>query len=66
VMVSKNCGSVELVKSGVNGYIFEPMDMEEIKRLILGVDDVVCRGLIEGVGGFSVDEKDVGQVGSYL
>ncbi len=66
VMVSKNCGSVELVKSGVNGYIFEPMDMEEIKRLILGVDDVVYQKLVDGVSGFSVDEKDVGQVGSYL
>ena len=66
VMVSKNCGSVELVKSGVNGYIFEPMDMEEIKRLILGIDDVVYQRLIEGVSGFSVDEKDLEQVESYL
>jgi glycosyltransferase involved in cell wall biosynthesis len=66
VMVSKNCGSMELVKSGVNGYIFESMDMEEIKSLILGVDDVVYQKLIEGVSGFSVDEKDVGQAGSYL
>jgi glycosyltransferase involved in cell wall biosynthesis len=66
VMVSKNCGSMEIVKSGVNGYVFEPMDMEEIKRLILGVDDVVYQKLVDGVSGFSVDEKDVGQVGSYL
>lgn len=65
VMVSKNCGSVELVKSGVNGYIFEPMDIKEIKRLILSIDDVVYQELIEGVSEFSVDEKDLGQVLSY-
>lgn len=66
VMVSKNCGSVELVKSEGNGYVFEPMDMEEIKSLILGVDDVVYQKLVDGVSGFSVDEKDVGQVESYI
>lgn len=65
VMVSKNCGSMELVKSEANGYVFEPMDMEEIKRLILGIDDVVYQELIEGVSEFSVNEKDMGQVLSY-
>ena len=65
VMVSKNCGSVELVKSGVNGYVFEPMDMEEIKNLILNINDLVYQKLIEGVSEFSVNKKDFGQVLSY-
>lgn len=66
VMVSKRCGSIELVKNGVNGYVFEPMDMEEIKRVILNINDVVYQKLIKGVSEFSVDEKDFGQVGVYF
>ena len=66
VMVSKNCGSVELVQSGVNGYVFEPLKIEEIRRFILGIDDVVYQKLVKGVSEFSVDEKDLEQVLSYL
>jgi len=65
VMVSKNCGSVELVKSGENGYVFEPFDSEEIKSLVLGIGDVVYQKLVVGVSRFSVDEKDFGQAVSY-
>ena len=66
VMVSKNCGSVELIKNGVNGYVFEPMDIEKIKRLILGIDDVVYKELVYGVSEFSVGEKDLKQLGVYF
>lgn len=66
VVVSKNCGSVELVNNGKNGYVFEPLNIEEIKRLILNINDVVYQKLIEGVSEFSVDEKDMGQVGVYF
>lgn len=65
VMVSKNCGSMELVKNEVNGYVFEPMDMEEIKNLILNINDVAYQKFVEGVGEFSVDEKDLKQKKSY-
>ena len=65
VIVSKNCGASELIQDGVNGYVVEPMDKEEIKRLILDVDDVVYQKLFKGVSKFSVDEKDLGQVLSY-
>ncbi len=66
VMVSKNCGSVELVKSGVNGYIFEPSDSEEIKNLILDINDILYEKLLKGVREFSVDEKDLKQLGVYF
>jgi glycosyltransferase involved in cell wall biosynthesis len=65
VMVSKNCGSVELVKKGVNGFIFEPLDIEMIRNFILSIDNVVYQKLLEGVSEFSADEKDFGQVESY-
>lgn len=64
-MVSKNCGSVELLKSGVNGYVFEPLKSEGIKSLILSIDDVVYQKLLKGVGEFLLDEKDFKQIGAY-
>lgn len=66
VMVSKNCGSMELVKNGVNGYVFDPMDMEEIKQLILSIDDVIFEKLLDGLSEFSVNEKDFVQVNIYI
>ena len=65
VMISKNCGSVELIKNGVNGYIFEPMNSEKIKSLILNIDNILYQELIEGVREFSVGEKDLKQLGVY-
>ncbi|MGJ0353761.1 glycosyltransferase [Aliarcobacter cryaerophilus] len=65
VMLSKNCGSVELVQNGVNGYVFDHMDMEEIKQLILSIDDVIYQKLLDGVSEFSIYEKDLKQVLSY-
>lgn len=66
VMVSKSCGSMELVKNGVNGYVFDPMDMEEIKQLILSIDDVIFEKLLDGLSEFSVNEKDFVQVNIYI
>lgn len=66
VMVSKNCGSVELVKNGVNGFVFEPLNVKEIRRLILSVDDVVFKNLIKSVSEFSVDDRDKQQIMSYF
>lgn len=66
VMVSKNCGSAELVKNRINGYLFDPLNAEEIKQLILGINDAIYQKLIEGVGEFSADEKDTRQVEAFV
>lgn len=66
VLVSKNCGSSELIKSGVNGYTFGPLNLEEIKNLILGIDDAIYQKLVDSVSEFSVDEKDLKQLGVYF
>ncbi len=66
VLVSKNCGSSELIESGVNGYTFEPLNLEEIKNLILNINDTVYQKLFHGVNEFSMDEKDLKQLGVYF
>lgn len=66
VMVSRNCGSVELVESGVNGYVFEPMDIEEIKSLILSINKLVYKNLLNEVNDFSINRKDSEQINEYV
>jgi len=66
VMVSENCGASELVKNGENGFIFNPLDVEGIKNLILSIDDVVYQELVQGASEFSLNEKDSAQLGVYF
>ena len=39
VLISKNCGSIDLVKSGKNGFVFDPLDYNSmitaIRKFIL-------------------------------
>lgn len=65
VMVSKNCGSIDLVKNSINGYIFDPLNEEEIRTLILNIDDAIYENLVKGVRKFSIHEKDLHQIKSY-
>lgn len=65
VIVSKNCGSCELIENGVNGYIINPNDSKNIKDTILKIDDKKYEELFAGVERFSVDEKDKIQVEAY-
>lgn len=66
VMISKNCGSVELVENGVNGYVVDLNNTKNIKDTILSIDHVLYQELVKGVNEFSVDEKDLKQLGVYF
>lgn len=66
VMVSRNCGSVELLKNGVNGFIFNPLDKEEIKKSILSINGIVYEELIKNLEDFSITKKDLIQVSTYV
>ncbi len=65
VIVSKNCGSVELVENDVNGYVVNPTDKNDIKKSILSIDNDKYERLLKGVEKFSIDEKDKWQVEVY-
>ena len=39
VIVSNKCGSSELVQDNINGYIFDPNNENNLKRLILNIDN---------------------------
>jgi glycosyltransferase involved in cell wall biosynthesis len=65
IIVSKNCGSVELVENGVNGYIINPNNNKNIKENILKIDNDNYKKLVDGVERFSIYNKDKIQVTSY-
>ncbi len=66
VIVSQNCGSVELIKNGVNGYIFDPKDNKNLKDIIINIDAKRYDELLAGVKEFSIDDKDRNQISSYI
>lgn len=65
VMVSKNCGASELIENGTNGYILDIENLENIKKLLVSMDDKNYQKLLNGVGKYSIDEKDKMQVKIY-
>jgi glycosyltransferase involved in cell wall biosynthesis len=66
VIVSQNCGSSELIKNNINGYMINPRNVEDIKNIILQINEIVYKKLLVGVNDFSIDIKDNRQVQSYL
>jgi glycosyltransferase involved in cell wall biosynthesis len=66
VIVSQNCGAVELVENERNGYIIKPDDIKNIKNVILKINADGYIQLVKEVNKFSISEKDNIQINSYL
>ncbi len=66
VIISKNCGSVELIEDSVNGYIINPYSLEDIKNTILKINNSKYKILLDGVNKFFINEKDSRQIKAYL
>ena len=65
VIVSKNCGSSELIIDGLNGYVVDPYDKISFKNIISSIDNTIYKRLVQGVRNFSLNEKDKVQIKSY-
>jgi glycosyltransferase involved in cell wall biosynthesis len=66
VMISSNCGASVLINEGMNGYIFDFNQIERIKDIIISLNDEVYTKLLAGVRKFSINEKDIKQLGVYF
>ena len=66
VMVSSNCGACVLISEGVNGYIVDLNNTQNMRDIILSLDDEVYTRLLEGVKQFSIDNKDIEQLKVYF
>ncbi len=65
VLISKNCGSRELIEDGVNGFIIDPYDSVQIKSIIESIDRSNYQDLLIGMSKHSIDSKDIDQVNVY-
>lgn len=66
IIISKNCGAVELVENGLNGFIVDPYSFDNIKNTILQIDSKMYKNLLEGTKQFSIEEKDREQLDAYM
>ena len=66
VIVSNNCGSVDLVKNEFNGYVFNPNNALEIENIIKGINDNIYQKLKVNIAANYIESKDMDQVDSYL
>ena len=66
VIVSNNCGSVDLVNNEFNGYIFDPDSALELENIIKGINDNIYQKLKGNIAANYIESKDMDQVDSYL
>ena len=66
VIVSNNCGSVDLVKNKFNGYVFNPNNASELENIIKGINDNIYQKLKVNIAVNYIESKDMDQVACYL
>ena len=66
IIVSENCGSVDLVKNDFNGYIFNPDSALELETIIKGIDENIYQKLKGNIAANYIESKDLNQIDSYL
>tara|TARA_B110000259_G_C14032493_1_gene407372 strand:+ start:872 stop:1894 length:1023 start_codon:yes stop_codon:yes gene_type:complete len=66
IIVSKNCGSVDLVKNDFNGYIFNPDSALELESIIKRINDKIYQNLKSNIDNNYIENKDLFQVKAYL
>lgn len=66
IIVSKNCGSVDLIKNEFNGYIFDPDSTTDLEKIIKGINDNIYQKLKYNIASNYIESKDMDQVASYL
>ncbi|MDB4767262.1 glycosyltransferase, partial [Flavobacteriaceae bacterium] len=66
VIVSNNCGSVDLVKNEFNGYVFNPNNALELENIIKDINDNNYQKFKGNINANYIESKDIDQVDSYL
>ncbi|MGP1579434.1 MAG: glycosyltransferase [Wolinella sp.] len=63
VILSAKCGACELIHDHINGIIIR--ELASLREAILSLSGTSYEKLIEGVARYSIEQKDLAQVGSY-
>lgn len=65
VIVSNNCGACELIENGINGFLINPYDLDEMKKIILNINEDIFLKLVKNIKENNIDIKDLKQVAIY-
>ena len=66
VLVSDRCGSSELIKNGINGFVFDPANKNSLTQIIRNFDDTLLQNLCSNADSYDINAKDIQQISSYL
>lgn len=66
VLISDRCGSSELIKNGINGFIFDPTDKNSLMQIIRNFDDEMLQNLCSNADSYDINAKDTQQINTYL
>jgi glycosyltransferase involved in cell wall biosynthesis len=65
VIISKNCGAKDLINSGFNGYVVDPLDKKGIEKVIKSINISKYRLLKDALNSDDINKKDKLQIQSY-
>lgn len=66
VILSKNCGSQDLVTDSLNGYLFDPYNRGQLSDIISNIDESVHHAMVSSIGKDFIQRKDKQQVEQYV
>lgn len=64
VILSERCGACDLIMDGENGFIFNPLNRDELKSVIESIDNQTYVEMTNNES-FDISQKDLRQVRSY-
>ncbi|HDM8191467.1 TPA: glycosyltransferase family 4 protein [Vibrio harveyi] len=66
VIISKKCGSVELIENNVNGFHFEPEDTKQLVNILKSIDCHMYNEILMNLSSDFILEKNKEQVNAYF
>lgn len=64
VVISERCGACELIRDGINGFMFNPLNEDELSTIIMNIDSHIYN-VMKNNKIINILEKDIRQVNCY-
>lgn len=65
VIISKQCGASELITHHENGFVFDGTKIEDLKKILLSIDDKCYQSMVENITPNMIKDKDIKQIEAY-
>ena len=66
IIISKNCGSIEIIKDNENGLVFEPINPNNLQKILLDIDQNLYKKFLKNIRKDFIEKKDKHQINCYL